>query len=159
MVETTTYDAGAIEEITATEGSAASRGSAIDPTLVEMMTGAAEAMPQDDEADEADGPRCEVCRCSAQQAVAKAAEHGPAVSKHFEGGGLREGYCCGCYDKLVEDIKKKKASQAEREKAKAEATARKNQVPKASLFGTAAIGEAEAVLSDVSTVVACFSGS
>lgn len=118
VLSSTTFAAGAIEEVTEVATGAS------EPTLAEMMTGAAEAMPRDDAMDnDGDGPRCEVCRCSAQQAATKAAERGTAVSEHFEGG-LREGYYCGCYEKLVEDIKIKKAAQAEREKAKAEAAVR-----------------------------------
>jgi hypothetical protein len=118
------------------------------PTLAEMMTACAE---NDDEGDgdgdgdgdghgDGDGPRCEVCRCSAQKAMDKAAKRGDEVAQHFEGG-LREQYCCECYDKLFDDIKKKKKAQAERDKAAASAAAAA-QTPQASLFETAAAGEA-----------------
>ena len=44
--------------------------------------------------------------------------------------GFREGYCCDCYDKLVDDIKKKKALQAERQRTK-DAKAKKKEDEKA----------------------------
>ena len=76
-----------------------------------MLADAADAAAQDDASE-----RCEVCRCSGREATTKAEKRGPEVARHFVGG-FREGYCCMCYDKLVEDIAKKKAAQAEREKA------------------------------------------
>ena len=48
----------------------------------------------------ADGAQCELCRCSGAEAAAKAAERGPGVAAAFPSG-LREGYCCQCYDQLV----------------------------------------------------------
>ena len=63
--------------------------------------------------------RCELCRCSVKLAVANAKERGPEVVSAFPTG-LRESYCCNCYDKLVDDIKEKKKSQLARERKNAE---------------------------------------
>jgi hypothetical protein len=108
------------------------------PTLAEMMTGCA----ANEDGDDGASPCCEVCRCSGEQANAKAAERGIEVVQQFEGG-LREGYCCVCYDKLVNDIKKKKAAQVER--CKAAALHSSPQKPAASLFETPAVGVATSI--------------
>ncbi len=63
--------------------------------------------------------RCELCRCSVKQALATVRKRGSAEAAGAFPTGFREGYCCDCYDKLVEDIKKKKALQAEAQRTKA----------------------------------------
>lgn len=68
--------------------------------------------------------RCELCRCSTKQAMAAMHKRGSKQVISAFPTGFREGYCCDCYDKLVEDIKKKKALQAERQREQV-ATAKK----------------------------------
>ena len=61
--------------------------------------------------------QCELCRCSAKKALANVRKRGSAEAASAFPTGFREGYCCDCYDKLVEDIQKKKELQAERQRA------------------------------------------
>jgi hypothetical protein len=82
--------------------------------------------------------RCEVCRCSVKQAMAAVRKRSSAEVSSAFSTGFREGYCCDCYDKLVVDIKNKKAAQAERERAKAAAKKKEDEEQ------TAAVEEAEA---------------
>lgn len=67
----------------------------------------------------AEAKQCEVCQCSVKQAMATVRKRGSAEVASAFPTGFREGYCCDCYDKLVEDIKTKKALQAEQQRAKA----------------------------------------
>jgi hypothetical protein len=106
VLSSTTFTADAMEKVSRknmrlTEG----------PKLAKMMTGCVgdTVNAVDEASDDGAGPRCDICRCSGEQATARALELGTEVAKYFEGG-LREGYCCVCYDKcghIVQDIQKK----------------------------------------------------
>ena len=67
----------------------------------------------------AEAKQCEVCRCSVKQAMATVRMRGVAEVASAFPTGFREGYCCDCYDKLVADIRTKKALQAEQQRVKA----------------------------------------
>jgi hypothetical protein len=63
--------------------------------------------------------RCELCRCSVTQALVTVQKRASAEVTGAFPTGFREGYCCDCYDKLVTDIKQKKALQAVAQRTKA----------------------------------------